>query len=64
MFLKSIYVGAGLELFSCFIAKHYSIEQIDYMLFIHSPIYGHQNCLMFMAIMSDTSINIHIQVFA
>lgn len=38
-------------------------ESIHHILFIHSLAVGHLDCFHFLTVMSNTSLNIHVQVF-
>ena len=46
-----------------FTAEKYSIMWIYHILFIHSFVDWHLDCLCFLAIMSNAAINIHLQIF-
>ena len=56
-----IYVVASI---SIFITKYYCTLWIYHILFIHSVIDEHMDCFQFGAIVNNSTVNIHVQIFA
>ena len=55
-----VYVVASI---SIFIIKYYCTIWIYHILFIHSAINEHMDCFQFGAIVNNSTVNIHVQIF-
>ena len=63
MFLRFIHVIAWIKSSFLFIAKEDSVVWIYHILFIHSSAHGHLSCFHLLPFVSNTAVNIVVQLF-